>query len=113
MTMDAKGNIYRAPEDEIPAEDRRRFDQAVLAGEARRAQIAPDGYYRPVAEAVLTAATEAQLRDWVEIVDRELDANLAEDFTRGRTVPDTLVGHVVHGLVGEDTLDAALGEGRR
>lgn len=35
--MDARGNIYRAPEDEIPAEDKERFDAAVLRGEAEHA----------------------------------------------------------------------------
>ena len=36
--MDAQGNIYRGLEDEIPGEDKHRFDAAVLRGEAERAK---------------------------------------------------------------------------
>jgi hypothetical protein len=51
-------------------------------------QIAPDGYYRPVAVAVLEAASKAQLDEFIVAVDRELDSAM------------------------DRTLDAALGQGR-
>jgi hypothetical protein len=38
--MDEQRNIYRALEGEIPREDRDRFDKAVAAGEAKRAERA-------------------------------------------------------------------------
>lgn len=37
-----------------------------------------DGYWRSLAEAALEAAKEAQLREFIVIVDREFDAALGE-----------------------------------
>lgn len=38
----------------------------------------PDGYWRPLAEAALEAASDARLTDFLTTVDREFDAALGE-----------------------------------
>jgi hypothetical protein len=75
--MDARGNIYRAPEDEIPVEDRERFDRAVLAGEVQRAkeEAAQAGEKLEVSRLLLQVATE---RERTAQAIRERDEALAE-----------------------------------
>jgi hypothetical protein len=69
----------------------------------------PDGYWRDLARECLERASEAQLAGFIAVVDREIE---------GREVPDRLLRDVLDperyaGLVSDQALDAALGEGRR
>ena len=112
--MDARGNIYRAPEDEIPDEDKERFDAAVLRGEAERAAqaLATAEPYATVKFSRQLIELSGMLDDWSVPVQCKLEAQpdgsyeMWNRYPGGEQIPDEAVRAACEELYGLGAADS-------